>query len=127
MTVAATAWAGADTAMSSIQVNVVRPPVAITEPVRECSWTGTADLTISGVTFADLFALPVESVVVDIVSNAGCGTTLTATGTDSWSVVWHTTDVAAITSGANHRHGHGRRRNHADTIIRDGEALIGTT
>ena len=58
---------------------------------------GDVDVTISGVTFADLFALPVESVVVDIVSNAG-SETLTATGTDSWTVVWHTPDVAAITS-----------------------------
>ena len=42
LTVAATAWAGVDTAMSSIQVNVVRLPVVITNRIRECSWTGTS-------------------------------------------------------------------------------------
>ncbi len=96
LTVAATAWAGADTAMTSIQVNVIRPPVAITEPVLNDLVDGDTDLTITGITFADLFTVPVETVVVDIESDAGSAT-LPATGTDSWSVIWPTPDVAINT------------------------------
>ena len=96
LTVAATAWAGTDTAVTSIQVNVVRPPVAITDPVRDELVDGNTDFTITGVTFADLFTVPVESVVVDIVSDAGSAT-LPATGTDSWSVIWPTPDVTINT------------------------------
>jgi len=94
LTLAATVWAGGDTAMTSIEVNVVRPPVAITEPAPDVLVDGDTDVTIAGVTFADLFAAPVDSVVVKISSDEGSETLLT-TGTDSWSVIWHTPAVTA--------------------------------
>jgi hypothetical protein len=94
LTVAATVWAGADTAMTSIQVNVVRPPVVIIMPELDDLVDGDTDQPISGVTFADLFAAPVDSVVVDIISDAGSAH-LPATGTDSWNVIWHAPDVTA--------------------------------
>jgi hypothetical protein len=97
LTVAATVWAGADTAMTSLQVDVVRPAIAITAPEPDALVDGDTDVTIAGVTFADLFALPVESVVVDIESDAGSAT-LPATGTDSWSVTWRTPAVTALAS-----------------------------
>jgi hypothetical protein len=94
--VTATVWAGADTAMTAIQVNVVRPPVAIVEPELDDLVDGDTDLSISGVTFPDLFAVPVDSVVVDIASEAGSAH-LPATGTDHWSAVWRTPVVEANT------------------------------
>jgi hypothetical protein len=94
LTLTTTVWADGDTAMTSIEVNVIRPPVAITEPALDDLLDGDTDVTIAGVTFGDLFAAPVDSVVVDISSDAGSAH-LPATGTDSWSTVWHTPVVTA--------------------------------
>jgi len=98
LTLTATIWAHDDetvtTATTSIQVNVVRPPVAIEEPDPDKLVDGNTDLTISGRTFGDLFSAPVDSVVV-IISAEAVADTLLATGIGSWEVVWHTPDVAA--------------------------------
>jgi hypothetical protein len=91
---AATVWAGGETAMTSIDVNLVRPPVAITEPEPDVLVDGDTDVTIAGVTFADLFTAPVDSVVVDVSSDEGSAH-LPATGTDTWSVIWPTPTVTA--------------------------------
>jgi len=91
---AATVWAGEETATTSIDVNLVRPPVAITEPEPDVLVDGDTDVTIAGVTFADLFAAPVDSVVVDVSSDEGSAH-LPATGTDSWTVIWPTPTVTA--------------------------------
>ena len=96
LTLATTAWAGGETAMTSIEVNVIQPPVAITEPALDDLVDDDTDVTISGVTFSDLFAAPVDSVVVDISSDAGSAH-LPATGTDNWSAVWRTPVVTANT------------------------------
>jgi hypothetical protein len=114
LTVAATVWAGPDTAMTSIQVGVVRPPVAITEPGLDELVDGDTDLTIAGVTFADLFAAPVDSVVVDIGSEAGAAR-LPATGTESWSVVWRTPVVTANTRAEIIATAHAGTETRADT------------
>ena len=95
LTLAATVRAVDGTSvMTSIQVNVVRPPIAIEEPDPDVLVDGNAPLTISGKTFADLFDGPVDSVVVNISSDAGADTLL-ATGIDNWEVIWNTPDVAA--------------------------------
>jgi hypothetical protein len=91
---AATVWAGEETATTSIDVNLVRPPVAITEPEPDVLVDGDTDVTIAGVTFADLFTAPVDSVVVDVSSDEGSAH-LPATGTDSWTVIWPTPTVTA--------------------------------
>ncbi len=96
LTLAATVWAGGDTDMISIEVNVIQPPIAITEPALNVLVDNDADVTIAGVTFSDLFAAPVDSVVVDISSSAGSAH-LPATGTDNWSAVWRTPVVTANT------------------------------
>jgi hypothetical protein len=93
LTLAATVWAHDDatvtTATTSIQVNVVRPPVAIEEPDPDDLVDSNTEVIISGRTFADLFSAPVDSVVVNISSDEG-SETLLATGTDSWEVTWLT-------------------------------------
>ncbi len=96
LTLAATVWAGGDTAMTSIEVNVIQPPIAITEPAMDELVDSDTDVTIAGVTFSDLFPAPVDSVIVDISSDAGSAH-LPATGTDSWSVVWPTPTVTTNT------------------------------
>jgi hypothetical protein len=115
LTVAATVWAGADTAMTSIQVNVVRPPVVIVIPELDDLVDGGTDLPISGVTFADLFAAPVDSVVVDITSDAGSAH-LPATGTDSWDVIWNIPGVTANTQAEIIAKAHAGTESKADTI-----------
>jgi len=94
LTLAATVRAvDGTTVMTSIQVNVVRPPIAIEEPNPDVLVDGNTPLTISGKTFADLFDGPVDSVVVKISAEA-VADTLLATGTDNWEVIWNTPDVA---------------------------------
>ena len=53
---------------------------------------GETDVDITGLTFADLFAAPVDSVIVDVTSTAGSAH-LPATGTASWSAIWPTPAV----------------------------------
>jgi len=115
LTVAATVWAGADTAMTSIQVNVVRPPVVIVIPELDDLVDGGTDQPISGVTYADLFAAPVDSVVVDITSDAGSAH-LPATGTDSWDVIWPTPTVIANTRAEIIAKAYAGTESKADTI-----------
>ncbi len=94
LTLAATVWAGGDTIKTSIEVNVVRPPITITDPDQDDLVDGDTDLTIKGVTFGDLIPGQVDSVVVNISSEAGSDTLL-ATGFSKWSVIWHTPTVTA--------------------------------
>ena len=94
LTLTATARTAGDSVMTSITVNVIHPPVAITDPLEGALLDKDTDVTITGVTFADLFIAPVDSVVVDVTSSLGTDH-LAATGTDMWSVVWHTPVVEA--------------------------------
>ena len=75
----------------------IRPPVAITDPLEGTLLDKDTDVTIAGETFADLFAVPVDSVVVDVTTSLGTDH-LAATGTDNWAAVWRTPVVDANVS-----------------------------
>jgi|GEM_PF-1690585 len=99
LTATATAWAGGDTATTSIEVNVIRPPLAITSPRPGQLVSGNADLIIEGITYPDLFAAPVDSVILDIKWGADFETRIFADGTDSWAGVW-TTPADSVNTNA---------------------------
>lgn len=92
LTMTATAVAGGNTAVTSIDLDVVRTPVVIVTHRDEDLVNGNTAEEIQVRTFADLFSVPVESVTVDI-AWSDTATTLPATLTDDWTVTWDTPPV----------------------------------
>ena len=96
LTLIATSWAGADTAVTSIPVNVITPAIAITEPIQDKLLAMKIDQPIDCTTFAHLFLDPVESVELNI-AWADTSTTLQATFNESWKATWQTPEVTGLT------------------------------
>ena len=96
LTLIATSWAGADTAVTSIPVNVITPAIAITEPIQDKLLAMKIDQPIDCTTFAHLFLEPVEAVELNI-AWADTSTTLQATFNESWKATWQTPEVTGLT------------------------------
>ncbi len=98
LTMTTTSWAAADTAVTTIAVNVITPAIAITEPLQDTLVSMDTDQKILCTTFAHLFPVPVEAVELNIAWDDTTTTLPTTLIEDKWEATWRAPVVEGLTA-----------------------------